>query len=203
MQKEKKPHWFRKIENMHPYRTLMYLGMFGSGLLFFFLTTAFVLSQPESGVFERSTFPKSFIMSSLLIVVSSYTSGKILPSFRLHELKKTKNFLLFTFFLGLLFSGFQFLGWKELSTMGIDFRGVPSGSFLYVLSGIHLFHLCGALIYALVLVIQVEKSGKDPVKSLIHLTNPYERMKLDLFAVYWKFMDAVWLILFVLFLWMF
>lgn len=203
MQKEKKAPWFQKIENMHPYRTLLYLGMFSSGLLFFFLTAAFVLSQPGAGVYDQFTIPKSFIVSTLTILLSTYTSGKIIPAFYSEQPQKAKKYLLYTFLLGLVFSASQFLGWTELSDMGIDFRGLPSGSFLYLLSGIHLFHLAGALIYALVLLVQIGKSEKDPVKSLILLTNPFEKMKLDLFSVYWKFMDAVWLILFLLFLWMF
>lgn len=203
MQKENKVHWFHKIENMHPYRTILYLGMFSSGLLFFFLTTAFVLSQPGSGVYDQFTIPKSFILSTLVILVSSYTSGKIIPGFLSEQPEQAKKYLLYTLLLGLVFSTSQFLGWTELSDMGIDFRGLPSGSFIYLLSGIHLFHLGGALIYALVLLVQIGKTEKDPVKSLILLTNPYEKMKLDLFSVYWKFMDAVWLILFLLFLWMF
>ena len=34
--------WFQRIEDMHPYETLLYLGMFGSGLIFLFLTVAFL-----------------------------------------------------------------------------------------------------------------------------------------------------------------
>ncbi|SHM40984.1 cytochrome c oxidase subunit 3 [Cyclobacterium lianum] len=196
-------HWFEKIENLHPYRTIMYLGMFGSGLIFLFLMAAFILSQPEAGRYSQFTIPKSFIISSMVIISSSFTAGKIIPYYNNSNLTKAKGYLLVTLFLGLLFSTLQFTGWRELAGMGIDFRGLPSGSFLYLLSGIHLFHLAGALIYAFVLLIQLQKSEKDPVSSLILLANPYEQMKLDLFSVYWKFMDAVWLILFLLFLWMF
>ncbi|NHE57077.1 cytochrome c oxidase subunit 3 [Cyclobacterium plantarum] len=203
MQREEKSHWFEKIENLHPYRTIMYLGMFGSGLIFLFLMTAFVLSQPEAGRYDQFAIPKSFIISSMVIIVSSFTSGRILPYFNSNNIEKTKIYLFVTLLLGLLFSTLQFTGWRELSGMGIDFRGLPSGSFLYLLSGIHLFHLAGALIYALVLLIHLKKSEKDPVSTLILLSNPYEEMKLGLFSVYWKFMDAVWLVLFILFLWMF
>jgi len=203
MQKEKKIHWFEKIENLHPYRTIMYLGMFGSGLIFLFLMTAFVNSQPEAGRYDQFAIPKSFVLSSMVIIISSFTSGKILPYFNSNNIEKTKIYLFITLLLGLVFSTLQFTGWRELSNMGIDFKGLPSGSFLYLLSGIHLFHLAGALIYAFVLLVQIQKSEKDPVSTLILLANPYEAMKLGLFSVYWKFMDAIWLILFILFLWMF
>tara|TARA_R110002124_G_scaffold277321_6_gene448614 strand:- start:23558 stop:24178 length:621 start_codon:yes stop_codon:yes gene_type:complete len=197
----KRQHWFKKIEQMHPYQTLIYLAMFSSGLVFFFLTTAFVFSQSANSTFAQNTIPKSFIVSSLILFESAFISEKILPAYLSHNLKKTKSTLLLTLILGLSFAFLQFLGWNELAKSGVDFSGLPSGSFLYLLSGIHLVHLLGAMIYAIVLLSLIHKSQKDEVKALVLLTNPYQRMKLELFIVYWKFMDIVWLILFGLFLW--
>ncbi|MEX0882823.1 MAG: cytochrome C oxidase subunit III, partial [Cyclobacteriaceae bacterium] len=172
-------------------------------LIFLFPAIAFMASQDSPDMYEKFNLPQSFIVSSMFLVASAYTSTKILPNFLMNSLAKTKRFLTGTLMLGLAFSGFQFLGWRELTTIGVDFTGLPSGSFLYVLSGIHLFHLIGAMIYALVLIIKIQKSENDQVKSLILLSNPYEKMKLDLFSVYWKFMDLVWIVLFILFIWMF
>jgi cytochrome c oxidase subunit 3 len=68
-----------------------------------------------------------------------------------------------------------------------------------VLSGIHIFHLLGAMIFAVILWVQLQKNQEDSIKHLILLTNPYEKMRIRLFTVYWQFMDAIWLILFMLF----
>lgn len=195
--------WFSKIEKMHPYRTLVYLGMFGSGLIFMFMMVAFVLSQPGKEVYSQFNIPKSFVLSSIVLLISGYTSSRILPSYLQDDTHKLKFFLLSTFLLGLCFTGLQFFGWVELSRMGVAFRGFPSGSFLYLLSGIHIFHLLGALTFALMLLVQVQKCENDKVKSLVLLSNPYDKMKFQLFSTYWKFMDYVWMILFVLFIWMF
>ena len=120
-------------------------------------------------------------------------------SFEKEELKALKNNLLYTFFLGLIFTGLQFFGWRELARMGVDFRGLPSGSFLYVLSGIHLFHLIGAMVFALIMVLHYQRSEKDSIKHLLLLTNPYEKMKIQLFSRYWHFMDIIWMTLFLIF----
>ena len=196
-------HWFKKIEQLHPYRMLIYLGMFSSGLVFFFLATAFLISQSASNSLVQYQMPKSFIISSFMIIGSAFISAQIIPAFLEQNLKKTKRKLTYTLVLGILFTIFQFRGWQELAASGIDFTGLPSGSFLYILSGIHLFHLAGAMIYALILWLLLQNSEKDHVKSLVILTNPYEKMRLELFSLYWKFMDIVWLILFGLFLWVF
>jgi len=197
----KKHHWFKRIEQLHPYQTLIYLAMFSSGLILFFLTTSFVFSQSETSAFGQYKIPKSFIISSLILFGSAFLSERILPAYLAHDLKKTKINLAYTLILGLSFAAFQFKGWQELSKSGVDFTGLPAGSFLYLLSGIHLVHLAGAMIYALVLLLLIYNSEKDEVKTLVLLTNPYEKMKLELFVIYWKFIDIVWLILFGLFLW--
>ncbi|PSL03438.1 cytochrome c oxidase subunit 3 [Cecembia rubra] len=191
--------WFQKIERMHPYQTLMYLGMFGSGLIFLFLTVAFLAT--ETGNLEGIGFkmPKSFIISTLVILISGYTVSKMLLHFKEESLNKLKNSLLSTFLLGILFTLLQFWGWRELGMMGIDFRGLPSGSFLYVLSGIHIFHLIGAMVFGLILLIRYSRTEKDDIQHLILLTNPYERMRISLFTTYWHFMDLIWLLLFLIF----
>ncbi|HAZ24171.1 MAG TPA: cytochrome C oxidase subunit III, partial [Algoriphagus sp.] len=66
----------------------------------------------------------------------------------------------------LVFTSLQFTGWLELQAMGINFKGIPSGSFLYVLSGIHIFHLLGAMIFAVILWVQLQKNQEDSIKHL-------------------------------------
>ncbi|MFD2034356.1 heme-copper oxidase subunit III [Belliella marina] len=197
--KAKEENWFQKIEKMHPYQTLMYLGMFGSGLLFLFLAVAFLASG--YGVLGDLGFkmPRSFILSTIVIVFSGYTCSKMALYYQEESVGKLKNSLLSTFLLGLIFTILQVVGWKELTDMGIDFRGLPSGSFLYVLSGIHIFHLVGAMIFALILIRQYNKREKDAIQNLILVTNPFEKMRIDLFTKYWYFMDFIWLALFLLF----
>ncbi|WP_291785259.1 cytochrome c oxidase subunit 3 [Cecembia sp.] len=191
--------WFQKIENMHPYQTLMYLGMFGSGLIFLFMTVAFLASATGNTEGMGFKMPKSFIISTFVIIISGYTVSKMLLHYKEESLFKLKNSLLSTFLLGIVFTILQILGWKELTLIGIDFQGLPSGSFLYVLSGIHIFHLLGAMVFALIMVAKYNKTQKDEIKHLLLLTNPYEKMKIQLFTTYWHFMDVIWLLLFMTF----
>ncbi|MBY5951585.1 cytochrome c oxidase subunit 3 [Algoriphagus marincola] len=191
--------WFQRIEDMHPYETLLYLGMFGSGLIFLFLTVAFLFSGLDQLGGMNKKIPVSFLISTFLLVSSGYTATRIRIYFQEENAEKVIRALGITLLLGLLFTGLQITGWKELESMGIDFQGIPSGSFLYVLSGIHIFHLLGAMIFALILWAQLRNRKNDEVKRLILFTNPFEKMRLRLFTVYWQFMDGIWLILFLLF----
>jgi cytochrome c oxidase subunit 3 len=53
--------------------------------------------------------------------------------------------------------------------------------------------------FAVILLLQLRKIEQDMVSKLVWMTNPYEKLRIRLFTVYWQFMDAVWLILFLLF----
>jgi cytochrome c oxidase subunit III len=191
--------WFQKLESLHPYETLLYLGMIGSGLIFLFMVAAFLFSGLDQLEGMNQRIPISFMISTFLLVISGYTATRMRIFYQEERTEKVLQSLRNTLFLGLVFTGLQFTGWLELQSMGINFKGIPSGSFLYVLSGIHIFHLLGAMIFAVILWVQLQKNQEDSIKHLILLTNPYEKMRIRLFTVYWQFMDAIWLILFMLF----
>lgn len=190
---------FQRIERLHPYETLLYLGMVSSGLIFLFLTIAFLVSSRNLLAGMNQTVPTAFLVSTFLLVVSGFSATSIRIAFQEENTEKLLSSLRKTVFLGLVFTILQVVGWYELEAKGIEFTGIPSGSFLYVLSGIHIFHLVGAMIFALILYFQLAKNNKDVVKRLILHTNPFEKMRVRLFTFYWHFMDGIWLILFLLF----
>jgi len=96
--------------------------------------------------------------------------------------------LLYTLILGLAFVLFQFLGWKQLVANNIHFSGGnPSESFFYALSGLHLAHL---LFGVIALAVTTFKAKKNRYSNKNHLG-------ISLCAIYWHFLDFLWLILFV------
>lgn len=196
---KRKESLFQRIENMHPYQTLMYLGMLGSGLIFLFMTVAFLASNTDLLQQNGFKIPRSFIIGTFILLISGYTVSKLVLHFREENIEKLRNYLAWTFVLGLSFTAFQFLGWRELKNMGVNFSGFPSGSFLYILSGIHIFHLAGAMVFSLIMLFQFRQKSTDELQRLLLLTNPYEKMRLKLFTNYWHFMDLIWLVLFLIF----
>ena len=159
--------WFQKIEKLHPYETLLYLGMLGSGIIFLFLALAFLSSGREYLQGLNEQMPLAFLVSTFLLVLSGYTSVKMRIHYQEENSAKLHRSLKATFVLGILFTVFQILGWMELTEKGINFTGVPSGSFLYVLSGIHVVHLLGAMSFAVILLLQLRKIEQDMVRKLV------------------------------------
>ncbi|HSF54208.1 MAG TPA: cytochrome c oxidase subunit 3, partial [Algoriphagus sp.] len=175
-------------------------GMLGSGLIFLFLVIAFLFSGSNQLAGSNHRMPVAFLISTFMLILSGYTATKMRLHFQEENISKLESSLRNTFMLGVIFTILQFAGWKELTDMGISFTGLPSGSFLYLLSGIHIFHLLGAMVFALILLFQLRKTQEDGIRKLILVTNPFEKMRIRLFTVYWHFMDVIWLVLFFLFL---
>lgn len=194
---------FKRIESMHPHLVLLYVSMIGSGIIFLFTVVAFSVSRPADTEFLTINFPKSFIVSSFVLLVSSYTATRILPAFENDNLDEVKKWLGSTLLLGVVFFATQVTGWKELQSYDILFTGHRSGAYLYVISGLHVMHILGIMIYAVVLLMECHKTSLDPVKHLLYSTSPYQKIKFKIFTSAWHFVDAVWVVLFFYFLFSF
>jgi cytochrome c oxidase subunit 3 len=81
----------------------------------------------------------------------------------------------------------QFEGWKQLVAMNVYFVGNPSGSFFYVFTGLHGFHIITGLIVLLFALIAAFRLN-------VHAKN---LRRIQICATYWHFLDILWLYLFV------
>ncbi|MCC5921111.1 MAG: cytochrome c oxidase subunit 3 [Cyclobacteriaceae bacterium] len=192
--------FFERLEKMHPFKMLLYLSIFGSCLIFGFLIIAFTLSTQAFDPLEDASLPIGFVVSTFIILLSSYTIGSLTKRYANDDLAGVKRSLMYTLFLGIIFFILQILGWRELQEQNIFFSGTPSQSYLYVISGAHLIHLIGGLFFILYLWIRSARSATDPVKSLLFLSNSYYSVKIKMAVVYWHFLDISWVVLFITFI---
>ncbi|GHA60613.1 cytochrome c oxidase subunit 3 [Pontibacter akesuensis] len=189
---------FRQIEKMHPIKMLLYLSMLGIGVLFFILTVAFARTGGFSG--EQFELPKFFSVSTILLLFSSYTMSKVPGFYKREKLKKMSRYLGFTLFLSVLFVGAQLLGWNEMSRSGIYFTGKASGTYLYLISALHILHLIGGVIFLSFMLFKTIYVNSDGVRSLIFIRDPFRHLQLSMLNSYWHFMDFLWLGLYLAFL---
>lgn len=191
-----------RLERLHPHKTLLYLAIFGSCLLFGFLITAYAM-KTDDHTFIDFHFPKAFIVSLVLLLLSSFSISKALGAFRNDDMIALKQSLGITLLLGLAFTMSQYVGWYELNRSKIYLSGEVSGSYLYIISGLHVLHLAAGLVFLTATYTRVSNISRDQVKRLIMVTNPYERTKLEMLTVYWHFLDVLWVALFFYFLFSF
>ena len=91
--------------------------------------------------------------------------------------------------LGVLFLVGQALAWRELREAGVYMASNPSTAFFYILTASHAAHLLGGLT-ALIYV---------DVKALQFSLGPAKRTAIDCSAIFWHFLDVIWIYLMVLF----
>jgi len=91
--------------------------------------------------------------------------------------------------LGFAFFAIQIYAWYVLTNkMGIYFVNPnASRSFLYVFTGLHLVHIFAGVIFLIVALIGSYRN-KPQVINLYHM---------DLAAIFWHFVDIIWIYLYV------
>lgn len=169
-------------------KPLLWVGIVSIVMLFAGLTSAYVV-RADNGNWLIFNMPDIFFVSTAVIIASSITLFIGLQMAKKNNNKGVVFSVLTTFILGIIFTYCQFAGWNELTAKGVVFAGKyanASGSFLYVLTGLHLAHLFGGLISLLVTLIN----------SLRRKYNAENTLGLELCSIYWHFLDILWVYLF-------
>lgn len=172
-------------------KNILWLGIFSIIMLFSGLVSAYIV-RSQGGNWLRFQLPDIFYLSTVIILISSLTMYLAQVNIQKNERKRTSMFLLITFLLGIAFSMSQFFAWKELYQNGIVYAGKysnPAGSFLYLLTALHLVHLLGGLIGLFV----------TTIKNILKKYSTENYLGIELISIYWHFLDALWIFLFCLF----
>jgi len=140
-------------------------------------------------VTSASTFV--LLMSSLAMVLAlAAVQNKNLPKHTLGDriLGSSRLWLFMTAFLGATFLGFQAFEFTSFVHEGLTIRTNLFGSSFYVLTGTHGAHVTAGVIWLLSLLAIDFKRGLGPADSL----------NVDIAALYWHFVDVVWIAIFTL-----
>ena len=106
---------------------------------------------------------------------------------RKNEIGLVRNLVIVTSILGVGFLVGQFKAWGALVSNSIYFIGNPSGSFLYVLTGLHGLHIVSAVIFLLIVL-------NSAVRKRIHSKN---MAQMEMCTTYWHFLGGLWIYLFI------
>ncbi len=194
---------FQHIEKMHPYTMLLVLGMVGIAMIFLFLVIAYSVSIADSAPISEVRLPKIFTMGTIILLGSSLALNLATKAFHEDNMRQLNFMIFLVLLMAVIFTGCQFLGWLDLKEHGVFLADRSSGTFLYVISGLHLMHLAGGMLFLVLALIKSYSVRHNPVKALIMVTNPFDRLRLELLTIYWHFLGALWLLLFFFFLYTF
>ncbi|MBU2915341.1 cytochrome c oxidase subunit 3 [Reichenbachiella agariperforans] len=170
---------------MHPQKFAMWLFIVTVVMLFAALTSAYVVKQ-SSGVWLDFDLPFMFDITTGIVIVSSVFMHMAYLSAKRNEVSKIRIYLLLTVLTGISFLVGQLIAWQELVQEGVFFVGNPAGSFVYVLSGVHGFHLLSGVVFLLIVAVAA-------FKYKVHSTS---LVRIEMCATYWHFLGGLWLYLY-------
>jgi cytochrome c oxidase subunit 3 len=176
-------------------KLILLFAMVSMTMMFAGLTSAFVVSKSRTDWLKDFQLPPAFFYSTLVIIGCSVTFHLAKKAMQKDNRKATTNLLLTTLALGILFVVLQFVGFGQIVANGYYFTGAESTittTFLYVVTVTHLFHLAGGIISLLVIIYNHFKQKYNSTQTL----------GIELGAMYWHFLDFLWVYLF-LFLYFF
>jgi cytochrome c oxidase subunit 3 len=181
------------------HKLMLYLGLVGITVLFVVLTLCYLFSKPNWH-WEQYPFPKVFFVSTLALLAGSYTINKALSAFKQSQSKRFKQLLVATLLLSLLFTAGQALGWLNLYQSGIYIAGKPDGSYLYIISGLHVLHVLAGILWLLFTLIKAQIADQKADQQLLYYTQPNVLIGLEMLAIYWHFVDILWVYLLLFFM---
>lgn len=175
----------KKTLSMNPKRFLLWMFMVSIIMVFASLTSAYIVRQAEGNwlVYE---LPNLLWISTIILLLSSATAQLAYWSAKKDNLIQLKTYMVLTLVLGVTFLVAQFYTWGALIDNNVFFVGNPSGTFLYVIMGVHGFHLISGMIYLLIMLVRTFQY-KVHSKNLLHI---------GLSVSYWHFLDGLWLYLY-------
>lgn len=172
------------------YRIGIWLLLFSVTAAFLALTFAYVYLRANVRSLD---FPPLFVASTLLILSSSFTIEFARRALRKRREKALRFWLWTTMACGTAFLGAQVGAFRQLADSGFFVNTNHRGSFAYIFTGVHAAHLIGGLIGLVYVIYKTRYELWTAVRR---------RAAIDVTAVYWHFLDGVWLYsLALLFLW--
>jgi cytochrome c oxidase subunit 3 len=169
------------------YVTGMTIGLGGILMFFMALVSAYIVRKgmPNSGWVPLPVFPRILWLNTLILVASSFTIARSRRLFRADDQPGFRHWWGVTTILGVFFLIGQVLAWRQMVHAGVFLATNPSSSFFYVFTAAHGLHLLGGILALLLVLVR-------PTHRLTRGTAT------EVVAMYWHFMDGLWVFLFLL-----
>jgi len=176
-------------KNNRAKRNMMLFAMISMFMTFAGLTSAYIVSSERDDWIRKFEFPSAFYISLLTIFLSSV----FFFLFKKATVSENKSlaalFFASTFITATAFVYLQFVGFGDIYAQGYSFTGEGANinaSFLYIIVFVHLLHVFGGIVVLSIV-------GVKHFKGLYTKEN---HLGIDLAAMYWHFVDALWVYLF-------
>ena len=170
------------------YITGMLIAVGGIVMFFAALVSALVVRKGLSAVaWQTVEVPRILWLNTLILLASSATLVRSCRDFRTQDEAAFRHWWGVTAILGLFFVAGQILAWRQLVAAGVYLATSASSSFFYIFTAAHGLHLLGGIAAMLAVAF---RRGRHLARGTA----------VEVVSIYWHFLDALWLCLFILLL---
>ena len=176
-------------KRMHPHKFILWVALGSIVMMFAGLTSAYIVKRNQTG-WQGFELPKVFWYSTAVIISSSILMMFCVRAFKSRQMAKYRQMLIGVALLGVLFVVLQCMGFAQLNANGIKLihRGSNvAGSFLFVITVLHIAHVVAGVIALLVMFLM----------AFIGSKRNYDSVPIEVMATYWHFVDFLWIYLFI------
>ena len=184
-----------KIDDMHEGGTInLSKGKLGLRFIMFVSTIffcLFIVTYSDRMVYpdwQRMPEPWLLWFNTAVLFFSSMVFVNTQIASKNNQFQIVKKRLLLIGFLAFAFLIGQLLVWQQLIANGFYVSTNPSNAYFYVFTALHGLHLLGGLVYWYLTIKKVWISSDIVVSKVKHTV--------ELCAIYWHFLLAVWVVLF-------
>jgi len=166
-------------------RAGIYAALASVSMLFISVASIFFWRKRAGGNWVEISIPRVLYLNTLVLLLSSATVQLARRALAADHARAFRWWLYATLGLGLTFLAGQWTAWRKLLAAGVYMTGNPSSALFYVVTGAHALHLIGGLV------------------ALLYLTTRAREIRwglrrhtaVEVAAIYWHFMDILWLCL--------
>ena len=165
--------------------------LIATSALFIYISVAYYVTWYEN----TSYVSKYHVLAMLLLLPSGYLMRELTKCFDHEADWKLITNLGISMISAILFCSMQWLAWEDKILSDPD-----ASIFIFYLVVAHGAYTFFTLIGTMVATFVVGRKLSDPIKRLIFYTNGFERMKLNLWARVWLFINVSWAVILAFFL---
>jgi cytochrome c oxidase subunit 3 len=169
------------------YLTGLTMGLAAILMFFMALVSAFIVRKGLSTDWRAFALPPVLYLDTLILLVSSATIQVARGRLAREDVAGFRRWWGITAMLGLLFVAGQLVAWHQLVQEGVYLATNPSSSFFYVLTAAHGVHLLGGIVALFAIGLWNWKRARITRSTATEMA-----------AIYWHFMDGLWIFLFLL-----
>jgi len=169
-----------------PAETGVWVAIATISMSFAALTSAMVVRASAAPDWQHFRLPPIVYFNTFVLLSSSITLATARRRITAVSALEGLRGLYLTLGLGLLFVTGQVVAWRQLAAQGLFLATSPSSAFFYLFTALHGLHVVGGLAGLMYVLQRLRRVGPVPTTAL------------GAAALYWHFMDVLWLYLLVI-----